>query len=224
MREEASHDGSAARPHRRPRTGLRGTGARAGRSGRSIRRRDPASAERTHPSRAAGGRGAARGGTDPARPTRARPRGPGTTAASSHSTAVRTCRSTSASGSATPALDWTFPPMAALDWILHFGSRKHVEVGRPRIVGRQGEPVCTHTGLECRGQSLSATGRVSRTSLSDGTLRFIVLATLLLQPVPLRPSVILLDEPELGLHPYAITMLASLVKQASVETQIVFAT
>ena len=61
-------------------------------------------------------------------------------------------------------------------------------------------------------------------SLSDGTLRFIVLATLLLQPVSLRPSVILLDEPELGLHPYAVTILASLVRQASVETQVVFAT
>ena len=61
-------------------------------------------------------------------------------------------------------------------------------------------------------------------SLSDGTLRFIVLATLLLQPASLRPSVILLDEPELGLHPYAITMLAALVKQASAETQVVFAT
>ena len=61
-------------------------------------------------------------------------------------------------------------------------------------------------------------------SLSDGTLRFVVLATLLLQPASLRPSVILLDEPELGLHPYAITMLASLLKQASVETQVVLAT
>lgn len=61
-------------------------------------------------------------------------------------------------------------------------------------------------------------------SLSDGTLRFIALATLLLQPVSLRPSVILLDEPELGLHPYAITLLASMVKQASVKTQIVLAT
>ena len=61
-------------------------------------------------------------------------------------------------------------------------------------------------------------------SFSDGTLRFIALATLLLQPVRLRPSVILLDEPELGLHPYAITLLASLVKQASVETQIILAT
>ena len=61
-------------------------------------------------------------------------------------------------------------------------------------------------------------------SLSDGTLRFIALATLLLQPRELRPSVILLDEPELGLHPYAMTILASLVKQASVKTQIVLAT
>ena len=61
-------------------------------------------------------------------------------------------------------------------------------------------------------------------ALSDGTLRFIALATLLLQPVNLRPSVILLDEPELGLHPYAVTLLASLVKQASVETQIILAT
>ena len=61
-------------------------------------------------------------------------------------------------------------------------------------------------------------------SLSDGTLRFIALTTLLLQPAPLRPSVVLLDEPELGLHPYAVTLLASMLKQASVESQIVVAT
>lgn len=61
-------------------------------------------------------------------------------------------------------------------------------------------------------------------SLSDGTLRFIALATLLLQPKSLRPSVVLLDEPELGLHPHAITLLAALVKQVSVETQVVLAT
>lgn len=61
-------------------------------------------------------------------------------------------------------------------------------------------------------------------SLSDGTLRFIGLATLFLQPQSLRPSVILVDEPELGLHPYAITLLASLVKQASVGTQIILST
>ena len=61
-------------------------------------------------------------------------------------------------------------------------------------------------------------------ALSDGTLRFIALTTLLQQPRETRPSVILLDEPELGLHPYAITMLASLVKKVSLETQIVMAT
>jgi len=61
-------------------------------------------------------------------------------------------------------------------------------------------------------------------SLSDGTLRFIALATLFLQPEAYRPSVILVDEPELGLHPYAITMLASLVKQASVKTQVILST
>ena len=76
--------------------------------------------------------------------------------------------------------------------------------------------------LEWRHQGSDAYFDVS--SLSDGSLRFIALATLLLQPRELRPSVILLDEPELGLHPSAITILASIIKQASVETQIVLAT
>lgn len=61
-------------------------------------------------------------------------------------------------------------------------------------------------------------------SFSDGTLRFIALATLFLQPVELRPSVILLDEPELGLHPAAIGLLAAMMRQASHETQIIAAT
>jgi predicted ATPase len=61
-------------------------------------------------------------------------------------------------------------------------------------------------------------------SLSDGTLRFIVLATLLLQPESHRPSTILVDEPELGLHPYAIGMLASLIRQAAVDTQVIVST
>ena len=61
-------------------------------------------------------------------------------------------------------------------------------------------------------------------SLSDGTLRFMALATLFLQPANLRPSVMLVDEPELGMHPFAITLLASLMKQASVETQVIVST
>jgi predicted ATPase len=59
-------------------------------------------------------------------------------------------------------------------------------------------------------------------SLSDGTLRFIALTTLFLQPE--RPPVILVDEPELGLHPYAIEMLASLIRQASVDSQVIVST
>lgn len=61
-------------------------------------------------------------------------------------------------------------------------------------------------------------------AFSDGTLRFIALTTLLLQPLELRPSVILVDEPELGLHPSAITLLASMIRQTSVETQIIAST
>ena len=61
-------------------------------------------------------------------------------------------------------------------------------------------------------------------SLSDGTLRFIAMASLFLQPPVYRPSVILVDEPELGMHPYAITLLASLMKQASTESQVVVST
>ncbi len=58
--------------------------------------------------------------------------------------------------------------------------------------------------------------------ISDGTLRFICLATALLQPNP--PSTILLDEPELGLHPYALTLLAGLIQKASKRTQVIVST
>ena len=59
-------------------------------------------------------------------------------------------------------------------------------------------------------------------SLSDGTLRFICLSTLLLQPD--LPTVILLDEPELGLHPYAIQLLVGLIRSAAHRTQVIAAT
>ncbi len=58
--------------------------------------------------------------------------------------------------------------------------------------------------------------------LSDGTLRFICLTTLLLQPTP--PSVIIIDEPELGLHPQAINKLCSMIKLASEKSQIIIST
>jgi predicted ATPase len=58
--------------------------------------------------------------------------------------------------------------------------------------------------------------------ISDGTLRFICLTTALLQPNP--PSTILLDEPELGLHPHALAVLAGLIQKASVNTQVIVST
>ena len=60
--------------------------------------------------------------------------------------------------------------------------------------------------------------------ISDGTLRFMALATLLLQPPKTMPSLIVIDEPELGLHPKAISLLAGLIKKASENAQIVLAT
>ncbi len=61
-------------------------------------------------------------------------------------------------------------------------------------------------------------------SLSDGTLRFICLATLLLQPQTQLPSTILLDEPELGLHPYAISVLAGMLQSVTTKTQAIVST
>lgn len=59
-------------------------------------------------------------------------------------------------------------------------------------------------------------------ALSDGTLRFICLATLLLQPRP--PALLVLDEPELGLHPFALTVLAEMFHSAATRSQVLAAT
>lgn len=58
--------------------------------------------------------------------------------------------------------------------------------------------------------------------LSDGTLRFICLATLLMQPEP--PTTIIIDEPELGLHPFAVTKLAALIRGVSKKSQVIIST
>jgi predicted ATPase len=58
--------------------------------------------------------------------------------------------------------------------------------------------------------------------LSDGTIRFICLATALLQPNP--PATVVFDEPELGLHPHALGLLAGLLRKAAHRTQVIVAT
>ena len=60
--------------------------------------------------------------------------------------------------------------------------------------------------------------------LSDGTLRAICLVTLLLQPEDELPDLIIVDEPELGLHPYALNVVASLLKKVSHHTQVLIST
>lgn len=59
-------------------------------------------------------------------------------------------------------------------------------------------------------------------ALSDGTLRFICLATVFLQPEEFQPETIIIDEPELGLHPYALNILAELIKAS--KKQVIIAT
>lgn len=65
---------------------------------------------------------------------------------------------------------------------------------------------------------------LSADQFSDGSIRFISLATLLLQPEETMPFVIIIDEPELGLHPYAIDQLNEMIKDAAKHAQVIIAT
>lgn len=60
--------------------------------------------------------------------------------------------------------------------------------------------------------------------LSDGTLRAIALITALMQPEENMPSIMLFDEPELGLHPAAIGLVSGLLKATSLKRQVIVAT
>jgi predicted ATPase len=59
---------------------------------------------------------------------------------------------------------------------------------------------------------------------SDGMLRAMALVTLLLQPPDSLPDVLILDEPELGLHPYAISIIGGLINSVSNRCQVILAT
>ncbi len=84
------------------------------------------------------------------------------------------------------------------------------------------EPVGKNISL--RWKDKSATDYIFNSDqLSDGSIRFVALATLLLQPEDTIPSVIIIDEPELGLHPYAVSQLSEMIKEASIHCQVIVA-
>ena len=85
-------------------------------------------------------------------------------------------------------------------------------------VEKEGENELTRLEWQQRGSSFP----YQPWQLSDGTIRFICLCTALLQPSP--PSTIVIDEPELGLHPFALKTLAGLVHESSVRMQVILST
>jgi predicted ATPase len=103
--------------------------------------------------------------------------------------------------------------------------RKTVQQVAPFFHDFRLEPLALNPNtIKLEWQHLGTDDYFDVSSFSDGTLRFIALATLFLQPSELRASLILVDEPELGLHPYAIGLLASLIRQASKDGQVIVAT
>ncbi len=77
--------------------------------------------------------------------------------------------------------------------------------------------------LKLRWQSKSSSTIYGVNDLSDGTIRFIALAVLFMQPN--LPETIIIDEPELGLHPSAIAKLAGLIKSVAAKgSQVILAT
>lgn len=96
---------------------------------------------------------------------------------------------------------------------------------------RQIAPFFEDFELEPEGERVLLRWRETRSDLlfgphqmSDGTIRAVALLALLLQPPELLPSMIVLDEPELGLHPAAVRTIAGLVRAASVTRQCFVAT
>ena len=81
--------------------------------------------------------------------------------------------------------------------------RSTVSLVAPFFEDFQLEPLALNAdALQLEWRHRGSDSYFGASALSDGTLRFMALTTLLLQPVELRPKVILIDEPELGLHPY----------------------
>jgi predicted ATPase len=83
----------------------------------------------------------------------------------------------------------------------------------PRINGSKVQFYIHETGLD---------SPISAARISDGTLRFLAILAALLAPKP--PPLLCLEEPELGMHPDAVSLLAELLVEASTRMQIVVTT
>lgn len=128
---------------------------------------------------------------------------------------------------------WLMPDAANLAAVL-FDLKSHREVLYRRIVAtiRQVAPFFEDFDLEPTASKDIILNWRHRESdlvfgphqLSDGTIRAICLISLLLQPKDDFPYLIVVDEPELGLHPYALNVIASLFQSASKHTQVLIST
>jgi predicted ATPase len=85
------------------------------------------------------------------------------------------------------------------------------------------EPSYNSIMLKWREKSLDSY-TFTANQASDGTLRTIALTTLLLLPDNRLPNVVIIDEPELGLHPFAINVIGALIKKLSSRKQVIIAT
>ena len=83
----------------------------------------------------------------------------------------------------------------------------------PRIVGNTVELTLRERGLN---------GAIPTTRISDGTLRFLTVLAALFAPTP--PSLMCLEEPELGMHPDAVSLLAKILVEASSRMQLIVTT
>lgn len=103
------------------------------------------------------------------------------------------------------------------EWICEQIARVLPNFDRFAISERYGQ---VFLGWKARGQEKTFGAHLT----SDGSLRFFALATLLNLPTDMNPQVILLDEPELGLHPAAISLIGEMIRSVSADRQVIVAT
>ena len=82
----------------------------------------------------------------------------------------------------------------------------------------------SHGKVELRWKAKWADKTFGANLTSDGSLRFFALVTLLNLPPEMLPAVMLLDEPELGLHPAAVTLIGGMINSLATERQVIVAT